>query len=98
MDENFEALEFARSLGIDVAINLIVDPDWDEERFEVVRQWCQEVPEIVNLTINTPYPGTETWHTESRKLQTRDYRLFDIQHVELPVSYTHMTLQTSAIV
>lgn len=84
LDENFEALEFARSLGIDVAINLIVDPDWDEERFEVVRQWCQEVPEIVNLTINTPYPGTETWHTESRKLQTRDYRLFDIQHVVLP--------------
>ena len=26
---NFEALEFARSLGIHVAINLIADPDWD---------------------------------------------------------------------
>src|SRR6266852_868505 len=43
--ENFKALEFARSLGIMVAINLIADPDWDRERFKVVRQWCLEQPE-----------------------------------------------------
>lgn len=84
LDRNFEALEFARSLGIAVAINLIADPDWDKERFEIVRQWCLEVPEHVNLTVNTPYPGTETWLKESRRLQTRDYRLFDIQHAVLP--------------
>jgi hopanoid C-3 methylase HpnR len=81
---NFEALECARQLGITVAINIIVDPDWDQSRFEAVRAWCAEIPEIVNLSVNTPYPGTETWYTESRKLITRDYRLFDIQHVVLP--------------
>ena len=43
-----------------------------------------EVPEVVNISINTPYPGTESWHTESRRLTTRDYRLFDIQHAVLP--------------
>jgi hopanoid C-3 methylase HpnR len=80
----FEALEFARSLGITVAINLIADPEWDHERFAVVRQWCLEIPEIVNISVNTPYPGTETWHTEARRIQTRDYRLYDIQHAVLP--------------
>ncbi len=84
LGKNFEALEFARSLGITVAINLIADPDWDAKRFEVVRQWCMEIPEIVNISVNTPYPGTETWHTEARRMQTRDYRLFDIQHAVLP--------------
>lgn len=84
LGKNFEALEYARSLGILVAINLIADPDWDRERFEVVRQWCLEIPEIVNISINTPYPGTETWYTESRQIQTRDYRLYDIQHAVLP--------------
>ena len=84
LGRNFEALEFARSLGIDVAINIIADPDWDEERFRVVREWCLDVPEIVNISINTPYPGTETWLTEQRRLATRDYRLFDIQHAVLP--------------
>jgi hopanoid C-3 methylase len=42
LGRNFEALEFARSLGIKVAINLIADPDWDEERFTTVREWCLE--------------------------------------------------------
>jgi hopanoid C-3 methylase HpnR len=84
LGKNFEALEFARSLDINVAINIIADPDWDEARFAAVREWCQEIPEIVNISINTPYPGTESWHTEARQIQTRDYRLFDIQHAVLP--------------
>ena len=53
-------------------------------RFEVVRQWALEVPEIVNMTISTPYPGTEIWLTDSRRFTTRDYRLFDVQHAVLP--------------
>src|SRR5262249_46809022 len=64
--------------------NIIADPAWDRERFRVVRDWCLEIPEIVNISVNTPYPGTETWATEARKLTTRDYRLFDIQHAVLP--------------
>lgn len=84
LGKNFDALEFARSLGITVAINLIADPDWDRERFETIRRWCLEIPEIVNISVNTPYPGTESWVTESRKIQTQDYRLFDIQHAVLP--------------
>jgi magnesium-protoporphyrin IX monomethyl ester (oxidative) cyclase len=83
-DGNLEALEVARALGIRVAVNIIADPSWDEERFRIVREWALSVPEIVHLTVNTPYPGTETWFTESRKLTTLDYRLFDVQHAVLP--------------
>jgi magnesium-protoporphyrin IX monomethyl ester (oxidative) cyclase len=57
LGENERALALARELGLVVAINIIADPDWDERRFEIVRQWALEVPEIVNLTINTPYRG-----------------------------------------
>ena len=84
LGRNFEALEFARSLGIELAINLIADPDWDRERFRILREWCLEQPEIINISVNTPYPGTESWLTEERRLATRDYRLFDIQHAVLP--------------
>jgi hopanoid C-3 methylase HpnR len=86
LSKNFEALDVARSLGITVAINLIADPSWDRARFETVRQWCLEIPEIVNVSVNTPYPGTETWHTEARRVTTRDYRLYDIQHAVLPTT------------
>jgi magnesium-protoporphyrin IX monomethyl ester (oxidative) cyclase len=81
---NNQALELARSMGLSVAINIIADPDWDEARFAFVREWATSVPEIVNITVQTPYPGTETWLTESRRLTTLDYRLFDVQHAVLP--------------
>jgi magnesium-protoporphyrin IX monomethyl ester (oxidative) cyclase len=84
MGTNTEALEVARKIGVSVAVNLIADPDWDEARFAIVREWALSIPDIVHLTVATPYPGTELWLTESRKLATRDYRLFDIQHAVLP--------------
>jgi len=83
-DINRKALEVAREIGVTVAVNLIADPSWDEQQFEVVREWALEIPEVVHITVATPYPGTETWVTESRKLTTLDYRLFDIQHAVLP--------------
>ncbi|GAA5082511.1 hypothetical protein GCM10023336_77380 [Streptomyces similanensis] len=85
-DDTFRALEAARKLGINVAINLVVDPAWDVERFRIIREFALSVPEIVHLTVMTPCPGTEIWHTESRRLTTRDYRLFDIQHAVVPTA------------
>ena len=84
LSENFEALELARSLGVTVAINIIADTDWDEERFRVIREWALSIPEIVNISVNTPYPGTETFLEQGHLLATRDYRLFDIQHAVMP--------------
>ncbi len=86
LGKNFEALEVARSLGLVVAVNIIADTSWDRARFETIREWALSVPEIVHLTVNTPYPGTETWQTESRRFTTRDYRLFDVQHAVLPTT------------
>ncbi len=103
LDKNFEALEFARSLGINVAINLIVDPSWDRQRFEGIRKWAWEIPEIVNISVLTPYPGTEIWLSEIRRLNTRDYRLFDITHAVLPTKlplaefYTEV-VETQAVI
>ena len=72
---NFEALEFARSLDIAVAINIIVDPDWDRERFETLHQWCLEIPEILcNYPLPHPVPGGG--RRGSSQLATRVSSLF----------------------
>jgi hypothetical protein len=71
-------------IGLTVAINLIVSLQWDAAPFERVRAWATSVPEIVNLTVMTPCPGTEIWHTDAGDLTTLDYRLFDIQHAVTP--------------
>ena len=86
LDDSFAALEFARSLDVNVAINIIADPAWDRERFATVRAWCMEIPEIVNISVTTPYPGTEIWPEQQAQLTSRDYRLFDIQHALLPTT------------
>ena len=88
-NQNFQALEVARKLKIDVAINLITDPSWSREQFRQAQEWATKVPEVVHLTVATPYPGTELFHTETRPLSSVDYRLYDIQHAvmetKLPV-------------
>ncbi|ABF42039.1 Fe-S protein, radical SAM family [Candidatus Koribacter versatilis Ellin345] len=88
--KNLEALEFTRKEGITVALNIIADPSWDKAKFAAVREWSLSVPEIVSISVNTPYPGTESWLTESREFSTRDYRLFDVQHAVMP---TKMSLE-----
>jgi hypothetical protein len=50
----------------------------------MVREWAASIPEIVNISVNTPYPGTESFLEHAPRLTTRDYRLFDIQHAVLP--------------
>jgi len=52
-NQNFEALDIARKLNIDVAINLISDPSWGREEFERAREWATKVPEVVHLTVAT---------------------------------------------
>jgi hopanoid C-3 methylase len=79
-NQNFQALDIARRLGINVAINLITDPSWSREQFRRAQEWATQVPEVVHLTVATPYPGTELFHSETRPLSSVDYRLYDIQH------------------
>ena len=68
-----------------MAINIIADPTGTRRASRVIREWASSIPEIVNISVNTPYPGTETWTDRMRRgLTTRDYRLFDIQHAVLP--------------
>ncbi|MBB5797719.1 hypothetical protein HDA41_005683 [Streptomyces caelestis] len=58
-DEHVRALRTARRLGVKVAVNLIVDPSWDEEPSRVVREFAPAAPQIVHFTAMTPCPGTE---------------------------------------
>jgi hypothetical protein len=43
LSRSFEALEYARTLGVVVATNIIADTRWDEEHFRKVREWALSV-------------------------------------------------------
>src|SRR4030095_9690319 len=55
-----------------------------------VGEWALSVPEIVHVTVTTPYPGTEICFPDSPRLTSLDYRLFDVQHAVVP---TRLPLQ-----
>ncbi len=80
---SFEALQVGTAMGLIIAVNIIIDPSWDRDRFQVLREWSKGIHELVNLSVLTPYPGTETWLNTAHRFTTRDYRLFDLQHCAL---------------
>ena len=82
--ENFKALEVARRSASRWPSTSSPTPTGTRRASRSCASGRSTVPEIVHLTVATPYPGTEIWHTESRRLTTLDYRLFDIQHAVLP--------------
>src|SRR5262245_29669160 len=52
-NDNFRSLAIARELGLVVAVNIIADCDWDERRFQVMREGAMTVPGVVHLTVAT---------------------------------------------
>ena len=57
----------------------------------------------MHLTVTTPYPGTEIWFTDSRRLTSLDYRLFDVQHAVVPTRlplrrFYEELVQTQAVI
>ena len=85
-DKNFEALEFARSLGISVAINIIADPTGTAAGSRRCASGASSMPEIVNITVTRPIRARRSGRPNSAGSTTRDYRLFDIQHAVLPTT------------
>ncbi len=76
--KNFEALEFARSIDVNVAINIIADPSWDRDRFRLVREWCSRHPRGREHQREHALPGhRDLGH---RGAQADDARLPPLRH------------------
>jgi magnesium-protoporphyrin IX monomethyl ester (oxidative) cyclase len=57
LSENLRALEIAQKLDVIVALNLIVSPQWDAERFRKIEEWAQRIPQIVHRKPGPPTRG-----------------------------------------
>ncbi|MEO8218050.1 MAG: radical SAM protein [Acidobacteriota bacterium] len=84
---NVRAIEILKDLGVGFTPNFIVDPAWDHQDFERLRQWIDEMGAYNSgFSILTPLPGTDLWSGAKQNLTTHNWEMFDIVHTVLPTT------------
>jgi radical SAM superfamily enzyme YgiQ (UPF0313 family) len=82
---NVRAIEILKDLGVGFTPNFIVDPAWERDDFERLRDWIEQMGAYNSgFSILTPLPGTDLWDEASRNVTTRDWEMYDIVHAVLP--------------
>jgi len=82
---NNQAIDILHRHGVIIWGAFIVDPDWTEEEFQLLRDYVDE-KEITHtqFTVLTPLPGTNLYRRHFDDLLTHDYSCFDTLHSVLP--------------
>jgi radical SAM superfamily enzyme YgiQ (UPF0313 family) len=84
-DNNVRAIQILKDLGVGFTPNFIVDPNWDHEDFQRLRDWIEETGAYNSgFSILTPLPGTDLWDSASRRVTTHEWEMYDIVHTVLP--------------
>jgi radical SAM superfamily enzyme YgiQ (UPF0313 family) len=77
-----EAARISRSMGYGVTGNFLVDPDWDEARFEELWDFVAKNGfQRAGYTILTPLPGTELFQKLSPVLAGQPWFKYDMHHL-----------------
>jgi radical SAM superfamily enzyme YgiQ (UPF0313 family) len=83
--QNRSAIRILHDQGVTISAHFIVDPDFDEEDFEALGDFVEEM-ELRQpvFCILTPLPGTDLYEETSHLLTTENYEMFDLSHSVLP--------------
>jgi len=85
IETNNRAIEILQDQGIIIWGAFIVDPDWDEDDFQRLRDYVSRKKIThTQYTVLTPLPGTDLYRDRYEELLTNDYRCFDTLHAVLP--------------
>ncbi len=82
---NVRAIELLKEMGVGFTPNFIVDPAWDRDDFQRLRDWIEAMGAYNSgFSILTPLPGTDLWDSAKSQVTTHDWELYDIVHAVLP--------------
>jgi radical SAM superfamily enzyme YgiQ (UPF0313 family) len=84
-DNNVRAINILKELGVGFTPNFIVDPAWDRDDFQRLRDWVEKMGAYNSgFSILTPLPGTDLWDAAKQNVNTHEWEMFDIVHTVLP--------------
>jgi radical SAM superfamily enzyme YgiQ (UPF0313 family) len=85
--DNKEATRILLSLGIEPYPSFIIRPEWRQEDFEELRQYCRNLGlSFASFAVLTPLPGTDLYEQSKEHLITNNYDYFDFIHTVLPTT------------
>jgi radical SAM superfamily enzyme YgiQ (UPF0313 family) len=84
-DNNVQAINILKDLGVGFTPNFIVDPAWDRDDFQRLREWIDRMGAYNSgFSILTPLPGTDLWDDAKKNVTTHNWEMYDIVHAVLP--------------
>jgi radical SAM superfamily enzyme YgiQ (UPF0313 family) len=84
-ENNERALEILRKEGVGVTASFIVDPEWELEDFQALRQYVVSHDlEVPSFSVLTPLPGTMLHRQMRDKIRVRAPELYDLLHAVVP--------------
>lgn len=84
---NREAIALLHRLGVNIAAQIVIRPDYDVADFERVKRFVEEMElKTPTFTILTPLPGTPLFDKMDRedKLISRNWGHYDLMHAVVP--------------
>lgn len=86
-DNNVRAINILKDLGVGFTPNFIVDPAWDRDDFQRLRDWIEKMGAYNSgFSILTPLPGTDLWDSAKTNVNTHEWEMYDIVHTVLPTT------------
>jgi len=87
ISDNKEAIRILSSLGIEPYPSFIIRPEWRQEDFKELRQYCRNLGlSFAGFAVLTPLPGTDLYEQSKSQLITNNYDYFDFIHTVLPTT------------
>jgi radical SAM superfamily enzyme YgiQ (UPF0313 family) len=87
INDNKEAIRILSSLGIEPYPSFIIRPEWQQEDFGELRQYCRNLDlSFAGFAVLTPLPGTDLYEQSKDQLITNNYDYFDFIHTVLPTT------------
>jgi hopanoid C-3 methylase len=82
---NSEAIGILHDIGITIVGDFIISPDWDEVRFQELRDYLEKNPvDLPMLSVLTPLPGTPLYESLKEKIIIHDLDFYTLTNAVTP--------------
>ena len=82
---NSEAISILHDIGITIVGDFIISPDWDEGRFQEMRDYLEKNPvDLPMFSVLTPLPGTPLYESLKEKIIVHDLDFYTLTNAVIP--------------